>query len=887
MQNQLAVWEEFARTKRHVLERGDEEWPANKILLQLACEHAGDSPVTEGAEAWLNKDNCDWLWLRKMRRPKQYERDSCIRVFEGHTDPVNGAIQLGEGRILSWSGTTIGGFGVAGANTLRTWNISTGECLKVFEGHYDKVKGAINLRNGRILSWAEDGTLRIWDADTGQSLFALEGLGIQKHIEAYKEDQIFYRDINGAQQLKDGRILSWSEDHTLRLWNANTGECLAILKGHTESVEGALQLNNGQIISWSRYDDKSLRLWDADTGQCIKVLEGHNGAPVVVQQLDNDRVISFADSTLKVWDVGTGECLTTIKTHADDRGILLLKNGRVLTRSLNQHLRLWDIDTGECLAIFKGHTEQIQGMQQLFDGRIVSWGIDGPLRLWDLDTGENIDIFKGHEDWVSGVQQLFDGRLASWSEGTLRIWDVDSGECLSIHEGHTGTVNGILQLTDGFLSWSEDHTLRLWDVDTRQNSTPLEAHSGEVKGTQQIGNGKLLSWSYDPDLRLWDADTGQCLSVLRGHSSGINGFLLLSEGQGLSWSSDSTLRLWDMKTGECLRTFEGHTDAVYEAFQLSDGRIISWSLNEDTIYRIWDLAGGKCSTTLDHGEWPKGAKQLNDGRILTWDLGGHHLRFWDVDSGEQLAVIPGIEAEQLEDGRIISWDHDRACALRIWDAGLQECQTTLEGHSHTVGEVRQLKGGSILSWPKLSAAIVEDDKEHYFLRIWNEKTGQCRAVLEGHTDWIDNAIQLENGCILSWSEKDFTMRLWDATTGEQLNVCSIEEAFTEATDLWVAYRQKESPHTFTDNGWAGPDEPWQNAQSTDIAKYPPGIFLFAPAIDYFGLWQGEGQWKARHLLSDGKIVVACYKHLEFLALYNGNRRVDLSEAAGLLAAQEN
>ena len=51
----LAVWEEFARTKRHILERGDEEWPANKILLQLAGQYADDSVVTEAAEHYVQK----------------------------------------------------------------------------------------------------------------------------------------------------------------------------------------------------------------------------------------------------------------------------------------------------------------------------------------------------------------------------------------------------------------------------------------------------------------------------------------------------------------------------------------------------------------------------------------------------------------------------------------------------------------------------------------------------------------------------------------------------------------------------------------------------------------------------------------------------------------
>ena len=156
----LAVWEEFARTKRHILERGDEEWSANKILLQLACEHADESPVTEGAEAWLNKDNCDWLWLRKIRRSEEYKPDPCIRVFEGHTNSVSGATVLPDGGILSWSND----------GTLRIWDAQSGACSTTLEGHTNSVSGATVLPDGRILSWAGDATLRIWDAESGVCL---------------------------------------------------------------------------------------------------------------------------------------------------------------------------------------------------------------------------------------------------------------------------------------------------------------------------------------------------------------------------------------------------------------------------------------------------------------------------------------------------------------------------------------------------------------------------------------------------------------------------------------------------------------------------------------------------------------------------------------------
>lgn len=120
----LQVWEAFFREKAHILRRGNDDWPAHKILLQLAIEHADDSPLTIGAEKYLADDKCDWSWLRRENRTKSSSK-LCLVVYEGHKDNVNGALILSDTRILSWCDDW----------TLRLWDMESGQCLMAFEGH--------------------------------------------------------------------------------------------------------------------------------------------------------------------------------------------------------------------------------------------------------------------------------------------------------------------------------------------------------------------------------------------------------------------------------------------------------------------------------------------------------------------------------------------------------------------------------------------------------------------------------------------------------------------------------------------------------------------------------------------------------------------------------
>jgi WD40 repeat protein len=67
--------------------------------------------------------------------------------------------------------------------------------------------------------------------------------------------------------LRDGRLLSWSQDKSLRMWDGATGAALATLEGHTEAVHGAVTLPDGRLLSWS--DDGTLRLWDTVSGAAL------------------------------------------------------------------------------------------------------------------------------------------------------------------------------------------------------------------------------------------------------------------------------------------------------------------------------------------------------------------------------------------------------------------------------------------------------------------------------------------------------------------------------------------------------------------------------------------------------------------------------------------
>ena len=74
----------------------------------------------------------------------------------------------------------------------------------------------------------------------------------------------------------DGRrVVSGSNDKTLKVWDVATGKCVATLEGHSSDVYCVAVFPDGRrVVSGS--DDKTLKVWDLATGECVATLEGHS-----------------------------------------------------------------------------------------------------------------------------------------------------------------------------------------------------------------------------------------------------------------------------------------------------------------------------------------------------------------------------------------------------------------------------------------------------------------------------------------------------------------------------------------------------------------------------------------------------------------------------------
>jgi WD40 repeat protein len=435
-----------------------------------------------------------------------------------HDGAVSGVRLTADGRILSWSED----------NTLRLWEAHSLRQIGAPMPHEDHINGALAMTNGRILSWTSSTILYLWHGN--------------------REMASDVQSISGAIRLPDDQFLWWSRA-TLHILNSRTGRSTELGTHGESKVVGGLVLRNGHVLTWS--EDGMLRLWNLQERRQIGDDMQHGEPAVEAYETPDNAILSWSyDGTMNLWDQSTGKPIGQTMRHGDRMdGALITTTRRVFSWANNGTLKLWISGTGEPVHVVPEmhHVRPVRALETRY-GRILTWSADGTLRLWSSINGDPAGTPMAHESKVVGARAMRDGRrIASWSnDGKLRLSDLNDDRQTGPEIDLAAPAIDILEMSDGRILYWSDSELGLWNPTDGENFK-FETTGPNFKSEQphwflgalEMPNKRILSWSSDGGLRLWDPTTGFVIGpAMRVGAGFVHGAIVASDGMMLSWSDD-------------------------------------------------------------------------------------------------------------------------------------------------------------------------------------------------------------------------------------------------------------------------------------------------------------------------------------------------------------
>lgn len=253
-------------------------------------------------------------------------------------------------------------------NKIAIQNIETGETLQTLAGHKQGVTRLEWSPDGMMIaSTSPDAQVLIWDIETGEQLYWMiwqrggpNGVTWSPDSETIaigrETGQIIIRNLPQletkvlTEHLHPVLDVAWSPDGTrlasggadgsVIVWDAQTGDSLAVLAGDIVSWSP-----DGEWLATALYD--SIFVWDPQTGNRLHSLRGHRGEILSVAWSPDGKLLASGaeDGAVIIWELEQLDAFRILETESGAVNVVRFSpSGELLASGSAGGLILWEVE---------------------------------------------------------------------------------------------------------------------------------------------------------------------------------------------------------------------------------------------------------------------------------------------------------------------------------------------------------------------------------------------------------------------------------------------------------------------------------------------------------------------------------------------------------------
>ncbi len=560
---------------------------------------------------------------------------------------------------------------------VRLYNVATKQEISLPNRIVGQINAIAFSKEGRILACGGyfNPIIQLWDIESRVELPSLQSSKPQAAIGW--EHFPIHSVIALAFSENERTLVGVDYEGLFTYWDINSLQIESEQRQYTILDIYASTLSQDGCTFITGRESGEISLWNTQTGNRDAIIKGHK--PFFKRSKHNPRIRALAfspdgttfasgskDMTVRIWETESRKRKATLKGHKSwITAIAFSKNGNtVASGDSNGHIRIWDTRRKRLKTKLDSHTNSIISLAFSPDGRIFASGsADGTIQLWDSNSWkEPVTLDTDYTEWVRAIAFSPDNTTVSTAmyDNTVQKYDVQTGDLLS-------NFNKANQQTTYSVAISPDASL-------------LACHP--VQGNIVFNTREKWHTEYryqgHEKIQVWDLGTGQELPTIMNafgrmvftpdsnyisytSSEWVKVWVSWTSLGSYSYRSVDGIYLWNVRTGDKLYHLEQKD--MYESKSMAispDGtKLVTPGKSRRFGTLIWNIE--KSDEPISLAEDADAAAFSPDGAILaTTRSFDKHL--WDTETGEMLREI-SPRGPNAAEGRTITFSPEGSLIL--------------------------------------------------------------------------------------------------------------------------------------------------------------------------------------------------------------------------------